>query len=130
MNTNIKISVTFEIPGATRHFLFMRRKKITLQDTVKQTLPERDANRIVGTAKFPEYEYVNAKRHINMTKEAYDYMTSEEGRPIGYIGKPWRKMSRKERLDYHLDTLAKQFGAYSFSYVILEDDDFGNWRNA
>lgn len=130
MNTDIKISVTFEIPGATRHFLFMRRKKITLQDTVKQSLPEKEANRIVGTAKFPEYEYVPARRHVNMTKEAYDWMTSEESKPEGYYGKPWRKLNRNERLEHHLAMLSKQFGAFKFSYVVLDDDEFSNWRNS
>lgn len=129
MNNDIKISVTFEIPGATRHFSFMRRRKITLQDTTVQKLSEKDANRIVGTAKSPEYEYVNARKHVNMTKEAYDYMTSEDSRPSGYYGKPWKKISKKERLNQHLAILANQMGAYRFTYVILDDDDLGNWRD-
>ena len=45
MDANVKISVTMEIPGATRHFSFMRRKKITMQDTSVDVLPEKLANK-------------------------------------------------------------------------------------
>lgn len=127
MDTNVKISVTMEIPGATRHFSFMRRKKVTMQDTTVEPLPERLANKIVGTAKYPEYEYVPARRHINMCREAYDYMTSEQ-KPEGYFGKPWKKLNKAQRLEWHLDELRKQFNAINVTYVVLEDDDDSNWR--
>ena len=127
MDANVKISVTMEIPGATRHFSFMRRKKITMQDTSVDVLPEKLANKIVGTAKYPEYEYVNAKKHINMCREAYEYMTSEQ-KPDGYFGKPWKKLNRTQRLEWHLEELAKQFNAKSVTYVILEHDEDVNWR--
>ena len=51
MDTSIKISLTMQIPGRTRRFVRMLRKKVTLQDTSMKKLPEKVGARIIGTAK-------------------------------------------------------------------------------
>lgn len=116
-----------EIPGATRRFLFMRRRPITEQDRTIEQLPDRKGAKIVGTAKYPEYLYENAKKRINICKEAYDYMTSEM-KPEGYMGKPWKKLNKDERLRYHLEELCKRDNAFRFTYSVMEDDICDSWR--
>lgn len=61
---------------------------------------------------------------INMSEEAYEYMTSamcpEWFIPMGGISK-WKKLSANERLDFHLERTCQAMGGISFDYVVFED---------
>jgi hypothetical protein len=69
-----------------------------------------------------------AKQVISICKEAYEYMTSKEGRPTlpsvrgKYSNSTWcTKMGKKARLEAHLSLISQSLGGISFSYEILED---------
>lgn len=115
------------LPGSTMKSVGYRKVKLTLQDVHSKKLPENIGNRIIRMIKLPVYEMVEAKKHINLCKEAYLYMTSAV-RPEGYYKKDWPRLSKEQRLDWHLSELAKHHGAIDFSYVVLDDDECNDWR--
>lgn len=68
-----------------------------------------------------------AKQSISITKEAYDYMVSNEFEPKcssllhKYPKHVWLKMTPKQRLETHLSIIAESFNAIGFTYEILDD---------
>ena len=67
------------------------------------------------------------KQSISITKEAYDYMVSNEFEPNcpsllrKYPKHVWLKMTPKQRLETHLSIIAESFNAIGFTYEILDD---------
>lgn len=61
-----------------------------------------------------------ATQSINITKESYDYMVSNE---CPYFSKPviWLKMGKKKRLEAHLQRICESLNGESFTYVVFED---------
>lgn len=61
----------------------------------------------------------------NISKEAYEYMTSMASRPIGphlparlkKVQAYWPKMTKKQRLEFHI---AETLGTNSFEYEVLK----------
>ena len=68
-----------------------------------------------------------AKQSISITKEAYDYMVSNEFESKcssllhKYPKHVWLKMTPKQRLETHLSIIAESFNAIGFTYEILDD---------
>ena len=68
-----------------------------------------------------------AKQSISITKEAYDYMVSNEFNSncssllFKYPKHVWLKMTPKQRLEAHLSIIAKSFNAIGFTYEVLDD---------
>lgn len=63
------------------------------------------------------------RQSINLTKEAYDYMSSDEV-PEWYSSespKKWKSLSKKERLEAHLKTMCESLGGESFTYQVFEE---------
>lgn len=64
---------------------------------------------------------IPAHQSINLSVEAYEWMTSKESRPFNIKSSIWDKMSKKERLEYHLREYMLSRGGTSFTYDILPD---------
>ena len=68
-----------------------------------------------------------AKQSISITKEAYDYMISDEFSSEiysllrKYPKHVWWKMTPKQRLEAHLSIIAESFNAIGFTYEVLDD---------
>lgn len=68
-----------------------------------------------------------AKQSISITKEAYDYMVSDEFKSncssllLKYTKHVWLKMTPKQRLEAHLSIIAESFNAIGFTYEVLDD---------
>ena len=63
----------------------------------------------------------HATRSINMSREAYNYMQSEEAPVNGIKMFVWKKMKPEKRLIAHLQELCKAFDGISFTYKVFED---------
>lgn len=59
------------------------------------------------------------KQCINLTEDAYNYMLNTP--PSAKFFKDWKKMSEDERLRTHLDLIAHDRRALSYSYEIIDD---------
>ena len=58
-----------------------------------------------------------ATQSLNMNKDAYEYMTRGEC-PSFAKPKDWARMSKKQRLEAHLNNTVEQLGGISYTYQV------------
>ena len=72
------------------------------------------------TIHFKTRNTIPAIQNINLSKDAYDYMTSKEC-PSFITPKDWSRMSKIKRLEAHLAEIAESRGGTVLHYHIFED---------
>lgn len=124
MNNNVKILVSIQgIEGGTQRLAGTKKVKTVIpSETVltpsgkPKVIPKK-----VKIVELPVYESIPCTQEIKMTQEAYNYFTGKE-RPSWLPKKyNWTLMTKKQRLEAHLQRTCEYFGGKSFSYSILED---------
>lgn len=78
---------------------------------------------------FKTRNCVPAVQSINISKEAYEYMTAKDKRkdkdgvncPSFSTPQKWFPLSRKERLEAHLKEIATSRGGVLMNYCVFED---------
>lgn len=125
MNNQVKVLLTINyIEGATLHskgkskIPFVIRKK----DLYAKEYTGKDADKIIrrGVRRVNNLEAVPVSKRINLTVDAYNYMTSAE-RPEWYFKKDWVLLSPIQRLEHHLQRICEHNRGKGFTYSILED---------
>ncbi len=126
MNNTTKISLTIELEGST----LVRKSEpeyIKYSVTNKDLDPNKkwkgkDGSKIVKKGAIKYYPLIAkpAIQHINMSKDAYEYMISDEC-PSWVKPKMWAKMNEKQRLESHLQRTCEHLGGKSFIYKVLDD---------
>lgn len=99
---DIKVNLTITLPG---------RVMISEVEYLKKT----HKKRVFKTGKTKD-----AKQVIKLSKEAYNFMTSNYY-PVNFKSKNWYQMSKKARLETHLKEIAEALGGKMQSYQIFED---------
>lgn len=61
-----------------------------------------------------------AMQSISITKDAYLSMIDKSIVPVGFTAFKWAHLTNTQRLNYHLDLIAQNFNALSYSYEILD----------
>ena len=72
-----------------------------------------------GHTDVTDFETVPCQQNIKLTQDAYDYMTSSE-QPYWFKG-PWKLMTKKQRLEVHLQRICDDRKGTSYTYSIFED---------
>lgn len=62
-----------------------------------------------------------ATQSLNMSKEAYEYMIDKHSCPSWLKPGKWNIMSKKERLEAHLQRIAEHLGGISYTYQVFKD---------
>lgn len=62
-----------------------------------------------------------ATQSLNMGKEAYEYMIDKDSCPSWLKPSKWAAMSKKERLEAHLQRTVEYLGGTSYTYQVFED---------
>lgn len=62
-----------------------------------------------------------AAQSLNMGKEAYEYMIDKNSCPSWSKPSKWATMSKKERLEAHLQRTVEYLGGTSYTYQVFED---------
>lgn len=62
-----------------------------------------------------------ATQSLNMNKEAYEYMIDKDSCPSWSKPSKWAAMSKKERLEAHLQRTVEYLGGTSYTYQVFED---------
>ena len=62
-----------------------------------------------------------ATQSLNMSKEAYEYMIDKDSCPSWSKPGKWATMSKKERLEAHLQKTVEHLGGTSYTYQVFED---------
>lgn len=136
MDISPKISLAMRLPGGTIAITGYKRVEVSLtnldlhpKDYIgKNAKSSKEANKVVKKfwAKVPVYEQGASQKHLYLLRPAYEWMISSEA-PVWYANglkfkeRDWKKMSAEERLYRHMETIAKENGALSFEFEVLED---------
>lgn len=123
---SIKISATFEINGSQ-----MYSQAECDADVTKTKHEVIHVKTVVNPkAKNKKYEHtaihtnirksIPATQSINMTDEAYEYFISNEA-PSFSNPKAWKKLSNTEKIEAHLNEVAKSLRGKLINYKVFED---------
>ena len=63
----------------------------------------------------------SATQSLNISKEAYEYMIDKDSCPSWSKPGKWATMSKKERLEAHLQRTVEYLGGTSYTYQVFED---------
>ena len=123
MNNQSKILLSVQgIEGGTLRPIGKKRVKwsITKKD-LDSKYHGKDAFKPIrkGHTDIPDFEEVSCQQTIKLTQDAYDYMTSTE-QPYWFKGN-WKLMTKKQRLEVHLQRICDDRRGTSYTYSILED---------
>ena len=61
-----------------------------------------------------------AGQSLNLSMDAYDYMTGEEA-PYFVKARDWERLTKKQRLEAHLKRIVEELGGVSFTYAVLDN---------
>jgi hypothetical protein len=128
---NVKLSLKIILPGRVlmSEQECSKNPKEHYDDNSVKVIYFKKGKRINETISFKTRKCYNACKSINLTKEAYDYMTGKAKNrnedayycPSWAIPQKWHSMSKEERLHAHLKRISEHFGGISYSYQILDD---------
>lgn len=125
MDLTTKISLTIKLEGSTlireskpEEINYVVRKK---DCSWKKNYTGKDAYKIVERGSrihYPAYPK-DASQHLNISAEAYNYFISTEC-PEWVKPSFWKIMSKKQRLEAHLNRICQSLGGKSFTYEVLD----------
>lgn len=137
----IKLNLSIVLPGRTllskEECLKTTQEVVTTKNGKKRTVTkvvedwdktDRHTMRVEG-AKGSNPEIITfrtrkcspATQSLNMTKEAYEYMIDKDSCPSWSKPNKWKTMSKKERLEAHLQRTTEHLGGTSYTYQVFED---------
>ena len=122
--SEIKISVSITLPGGVmltqaEAKQLEKEKTGTGFDITKLKVEDKKGNKDVLSIKTRKYK--SCSQSINMSKEAYDYMTSKDSCLPNIKSYMWAKMNKTQRLEAHLDLVCKALKGTSYTYKVFDD---------
>lgn len=116
MSNIIKVNLTIELEGCT----LVRQGKELVKEPVRYWNPNtKKVDTRVVTFEKDKFEKKPAYQVLRISEDAYKYMTSLEN--VQKNPREWARMSKKQRLEFHLTKISQSLGGINFTYVILED---------
>lgn len=127
MNNEVKVSLNVTLPGRV---LLSQEEALTLESQKKGTGFDSFSMRVEERNEKGKVEKaytirVNTRRNrtvkqiVNLTEEAYNSMISNDP-PYFIKAKEWYKMSKKQRLEKHLERISQSLNGVDFSYIIFD----------
>lgn len=141
----VKVSLTIGLPGAimwskeeclkTTHKVIEKKTKAgkIYKKTIKVRVEdwdkmEKHSMRVANTngtnpeiVTFHTRKCKPATQSLNISKEAYEYMIDKDSCPSWSKPGKWAAMSKKERLEAHLQRTVAHLGGTSYTYQVFED---------
>lgn len=122
----IKVSVSIVLPGS---ILFTQEEAETLEkeqsskgfEKHTQVVENPNNRKDKQTIHYQTRKCRTACQSIKIYKESYLYMTGKSSCPEWEKINKWSGMSKKERLESHLQRLTEHLGGISFTYKVFED---------
>lgn len=142
---DVKINLTVIVPGAiimseqecSKQLKKVIEKKTKTGKVYKKTIEvqvedwdkmDKHTMRVTGpngskpeTITFYTRKTRPASQSLNISKEAYENMTGKNTCPSWSKPGKWATMSKKERLESHLQRIAEHLGGVSYTYQVFED---------
>lgn len=80
----------------------------------------KDGEKDAETITIKTRKYKPAGQSLNLSMDAYDYMTGKEA-PYFVKAKDWERLTKKQRLEAHLKRIVEELGGVSFTYAVLDN---------
>lgn len=80
----------------------------------------KDGKKDAETITVKTRKYKPAGQLLNLSMDAYDYMTGKEA-PYFVKAKDWERLTKKQRLEAHLKRIVEELGGVSFTYAVLDN---------
>ena len=99
-------------------------KEVLVEDPGKHDLNtvliSNDKGKIVDRVTFYTRKSVPARRSMNFSREAYEYMVSDVY-PEWYKLRNWKNLTKEQRLAIHLERIAQNFGGEVEDFIVYDD---------
>lgn len=122
--SEIKISVSITLPGGVMltqaEAKQLEKEKAGLgYDMTKLKVEDKKRNTEILHIRTRKCK--SCSQSINMSKEAYNYMTSKDSCLPNIKSYVWNKMNKTQRLEAHLDLVCKALKGTSYTYKVFDD---------
>lgn len=126
MNNEIRVSLSITLPGSV---MLSQEQAKALEEEKVGTGYDAFSMRVEGLKKGKkDAETITVKtrkckpagQSLNLSMDAYEYMIGKEA---PYFVKPrdWERLTKKQRLEAHLNRIVEGLGGVSFTYTILDN---------
>ena len=126
MNNEIKVSLSVTLQGSVmlsqeQAKALEKEKEGTGYDTFNMRVEGlKDGKKDAETITIKTRKYKPAGQSLNLSMDAYDYMTGKEA-PYFVKAKDWERLTKKQRLEAHLKRIVEELGGVSFTYAVLDN---------
>ena len=127
MNNEIKVSLSVTLQGSVMYSQeqakALEEEKVgTGYDTFNMRVEGKksDGKKDVQTITVKTRKNKPASQSLNLSMDAYDYMTGKEA-PYFVKAKDWERLTKKQRLEAHLKRIVEELGGVSFTYAVLDN---------
>lgn len=123
MNNEIKVNLTVVLPGRT----MMSEQECSENpkenyDTFSLQIVDNDKGKDKRYTISPKLrKSVPATQSMNISREAYNYMSSIGSCPAKVKLRDWEHLHPRQRLEYHLRMICESVKGVKYSYVIFSD---------
>ena len=127
MNNEIKVSLSITLPGSV---MLSQEQAKALEEEKVGTGYDAFSMRVEGkngdgkkdakTITVKTRKCKPAGQSLNLSMDAYDYMTGKEA-PYFVKARDWERLTKKQRLEAHLRRIVEGLGGVSFTYAILDN---------
>lgn len=122
----IKVSLSIVLQGSIMYSQeqakALEKEKVgTGYDTFNMRVESlKDGKKDAETITVKTRKYKPAGQSLNLSMDAYDYMTGKEA-PYFVKARDWEKLTKKQRLEAHLKRIVEELGGVSFTYAVLDN---------
>lgn len=123
----IKVSLSIVLQGSIMYSqeqakALEKEKEGTGYDTFNMRVEGKksDGKKDVQTITVKTRKNKPASQSLNLSMDAYDYMTGKEA-PYFVKARDWERLTKKQRLEAHLKRIVEELGGVSFTYAVLDN---------
>ena len=127
MNNEIKVNLSIILQGGVMYSQeqakALEKEKVgTGYDTFSMRVEGKNGNgkKDAETITVKTRKCKPASQSLNLSMDAYDYMTGKEA-PYFVKAGDWERLTKKQRLEAHLKRICEELGGVSFTYAILDN---------
>lgn len=127
MNNEIKVSLSVTLQGSVmlsqeQAKALEKEKEGAGYDTFSMRVEDKksDGKEDVQTITVKTRKCKPAGQSLNLSIDAYDYMTGKEA-PYFVKARDWERLTKKQRLEAHLKRIVEELGGVSFTYAVLDN---------
>ena len=126
MNNEIKVSLSVTLQGSVmlsheQAKALEKEKEGTGYDTFNMRVEGKksDGKKDVQTITVKTRKSRPARQSLNLSMDAYNYMVSDEA-PYFVKARDWKRLTKKQRLEAHLNRICQELGGVSYTYAVLD----------